>query len=122
VAAEGGQVGGERLLVPDVGQHAAEGGQGGGPLCGQREARAGHEGSQAQRLHRGGLAAGVGACSRRGGGGAAVQERCTMSAWRRSCASVCVCVCVRVRMCVCVRDLLCQLLVLAGESKGRRGL
>lgn len=51
VAAEGGQVSCEALLVSDVRQHGAEGGQAGGRLRGQRQARLGHQGGQAQRLN-----------------------------------------------------------------------
>ena len=47
VAAERRQVGSQALLVADVGQHGAEGGQYSGHLGWQREAGAGHEGGQA---------------------------------------------------------------------------
>ena len=50
VPAEGGQAGGQALLVPDVGQHAREGRQVRRRGRGHGQARLGHQHSQAERL------------------------------------------------------------------------
>eukprot|EP00983_Pelagomonas_calceolata_P082819 1156026-Pelagomonas_calceolata.AAC.2 len=61
VATECRQVGSEGLLIPNVCEHAAVGGQGGGLLGRDGQAGPGHEGRQPQGFHRGCLAACVGA-------------------------------------------------------------
>lgn len=79
MAAEGGQVGGEALLIADISQHSAEGWQLRRSCCGHWEACLSHADSQAQSLHGCGLATRVGAC--RAGAGQ-VQGGCRVGAGR----------------------------------------
>ena len=64
VAAEGGEVLLQGLLIADVGQHQLAPGKGGGAAAGQKQAGAGHQGRQAHTFERDGFAAGVGAGDR----------------------------------------------------------
>ena len=64
VAAEGGEVLLQGLLIADVGQHQLAPGQRGGAAAGQKQAGAGHQGRQAHTFERDGFAAGVGAGDR----------------------------------------------------------
>ena len=64
MAAEGGEVLLQRLLIADVSQHLAAPGQPRRSTAGQEQTGPGHQGRQAHTLERHGLAAGVGAGDR----------------------------------------------------------
>ncbi len=64
MAAEGGEVLLQRLLIADVGQHLATPGQAGRAAAGEKQAGAGHQGRQPQALEGHRFAAGVGAGDR----------------------------------------------------------
>ena len=64
MAAEGGEVLLQRLLIADVGQHLATPGQAGRAAAGEKQAGAGHQGRQPQAFEGHRFAAGIGAGDR----------------------------------------------------------